>query len=127
MKFTRLARKKLNLIFHGEREVLESDFLKCFIISAFPPLTWNHGLSCDEVREYCRRCDIFGVEILGLELHTDSPYPLYSFTQEYYTQCSYDSKWIETPLTELATFGIDSFIIPVAHVPDDVLDKYLAE
>ena len=127
MKFTKLARKKLSLILSGEREASESEFLRCYIVDALPTLDWKHGLSRNEVREYCRRCDMFGVEVLGIELYPDSPFPIHTFIQEDYIKDNYEWNWIEIPLHELEALGIDSFIIPVVHVPEDVLEEYMKE
>ena len=125
MKFKKHARKKLCLIFPGEREKAEFDFLRSYILDAFPPLNWNHGLSRNEVKEYCRRCSFLGVEILGLEIYPDSQFPLYVFAQEDYVKEQYGWNWIEKPLSELEASNIDAFIVPVVHVPSSVLETYL--
>lgn len=122
MKFTKLAEKKLKLILPGPREKLESEFLKHYIISASPELKWEHGLDRADALEYCRRCNEFGVEILGIEISQDSPYPIYSFCQEDYCQ-EYNWEWVKQPLLELERLSIDGWIIPVANVPNHLLEQ----
>ena len=127
MKFTKLALKKLALILPGYREKQEAKFLWHYIIACAPPLNWNHGLNRREAQEYCRRCNEFDVEILGIEISQDSPYPINVFAFEDYKMEKYSWSWIRMPLEELETIGIDSFIVPVVNVPDEILTNYLSE
>lgn len=124
MKFTKLAEKKLKLILPGPREKLEAEFLRLYIISAIPELHWNHGLNRTDTLEFCRRCSEFGLEILGLEISPESPFPCDSYCQEHYCQ-EYTWEWIKQPLKELESLCIDGWIVPVVDVPESVFLKYL--
>ncbi len=125
MKTTRLAQKKLELIFPGPRQNQETTFLRNYIINKESKLNWNHGLTIFGLEEYCRRCSKYGIEIIGIEVYLASDYPALTFNLERYCPSKYNENWLAIPLLILDAHGITNHIIPIPDVPDSILNEFL--
>lgn len=123
MKVTEHALKRLALLTmdsHSQKEIL---FIHRFLLPGTITIHWNHGVHINDIALFAKRCDSFGGKVLGLETWFDSPYPLYTFSWEYYFD-TYNSGWYHPVIEELESLNIREMIIPTVEFPEYVLKKY---
>ncbi len=124
MKLTAMAKKKIHLLFPGEHEKRERLFLHNFLLSGDPALQWGIGLQLSDIPRFAQRCSAFSVQILGFEIHPDSPFQLVESCYEDFTN-DYDPDWYLHAMKLYFELGITHMIIPVIDVNDETLKKYL--
>jgi hypothetical protein len=124
MEFTEMAEKKIRLMFPGEREMKEYAFLHEIILKSSNEIKWHFGLSISDIPEFSKRCMQYGVRILGFEIHPDSPYPLQETCYEEYSS-EYDPEWYLGAIKLYRNLGIEYMILPVIHVDNETLAKYI--
>lgn len=125
MKVTEHALKRLALLTmdsHSQKEVL---FIHRFILPGAKILLWNHGLHVDNIPLFASRCHNFGGWMLGLETWFDSPYALYTFAYEDYSDI-YNDDWYHQAIVELYQAKVMDMIIPTVCFPKQVLEKYIS-
>lgn len=121
---TQLALKKINLIFPGEHERMEWHFIQKFVIQPVPTLLYNPGLSADQVHEFCSRCDLLGITIIGLEVKDEDHIPLESHSWEEYVR-HYDWNWIALALQNSTPYGNGNCYYPVPDISPGIIRDYL--
>lgn len=124
MKFTQHAIKRLALLTMDSHSQMEVLFIHRFILPGVEIIHWNHGLHVDDIPFFAARCHRFGGRMLGLETWLDSPYPLYTFTYQDYSE-SYTNNWYETTITELKLVKVMDMVIPTVSIPQEVLEQYM--
>jgi len=123
MKITAMANKKIAQIFPGEHELRERVFLHDILLAGRTPIHWQLGLHLSDIPRFVERCIAFDVQILGFEVHPDSPFPLLETCFEDVTS-DYDPEWYLTAMKIYFNLGITHMIIPVIDVDKKTLNKY---
>lgn len=123
MKLTAMAYKKIAQIFPGEHEMREREFLHNFLLAGRIPIHWQLGLHLSDIPRFAERCNAFDVQILGFEVHPDSPFPFQETCFEDFT-IDYDPEWYLHAMKIYSDLGITQMIIPVIDIDKKTLIKY---
>ena len=124
MKVTQHALKRLALLTMDSKSQKEVLFIHRFILPGAKIIHWNRGLHINDIPLFASRCHNFGGKILGLETWFDSPYPLYTFAYEDYSD-TYTEEWYQQAIAELKRTKIRNMIIPTVCFPKQALEKYI--
>ncbi len=123
MKISRLAENKLRSFFGDGDYLQEMHFVSTYILPVIgKPI--SHGLTLPEVELFCRRCEEFEIDIVGLETLYESPYGLHTLIVEEYCE-HYQPEWWLRALADLQTMSVLDHIIPHIEIPPEVLSKYI--
>ena len=123
MKMTELAKKKLGMLFGGEHEKKEWYFLKLFIYTNNLSLKGN-GLLINQLESFCKKCDSFGIQVLGFETSYESDFGLHTVCFEEYHD-KYKEGWWKQAIQYFKSNNIDKEIYPVVNIDKVILDFYL--
>ena len=124
MKVTEHALKRLALLTMDMHARNEFHFIHRYLLPGTKTIQWNHGIRIDDIPLFASRCHNFGGQMLGLETWLDSPYPLYTFTYQDYSE-SYTNNWYESSITALKLVKVMDMVIPTVSIPQEVLEKYM--
>ncbi len=121
---TQLASKKIDLLFPGQHEQNEKQFIQKLVVQPAPSLIYNPGLSYDQVIEFGSRCDLLGATVLGLEVKDEELIPLESHSWEEFVQ-EYHWKWILQALKISNPLGNGYCYFPVVDISPEIIRDYL--
>ncbi len=124
MKITEHALKRLALLtmdLHARKEVL---FMHRFLLPGAKIIHWNHGIHVDDIPLFASRCHNYSGKMLGLETWPDSPYPMYTYDYEDFSD-DYNLDWFQPAIVELKLNNVQDMIIPTVSFPNQVLEKYM--
>ncbi|MBK7387662.1 MAG: hypothetical protein IPI23_00935 [Bacteroidetes bacterium] len=102
----------------------ERRFMEEFILSGNPTIIWKKGIQLKDIPIFTARCRNFECRMVGLEIHPDSPFPIYCFVYEEYN-IRYMHNWFEPAIKELHDAGVNEMIMPSVKIPSRILQTYL--
>ena len=123
LEFTQHALKRLDILIGNEKARREVYFMHQFLLPGRYQIAWNRGIQLKDVSLFGERCDAFNIRILGMEIHMDSPYPLFIYCWEDYKDTT--NSWIQSAINELTAEGVLDSIIPTIDVQESILNRYL--
>lgn len=102
----------------------ERRFIEKFILASNPTIIWKKGIHLKDILLFAARCSDFECRMVGLEIHPDSPFPIYCFVYEEYN-IKYVHNWFEPAIKELNDAGVYEMIMPSVKIPSRILQTYL--
>lgn len=124
MGITEHAIKRFALLTMDHHARLEVLFMHRFILPGTIVIRWTHGLHVDDIPLFAQRCHNFSGKMLGLETWPDSPYPLYTYAYEDFSDV-YNLDWFQPAIVELKRTKVLDMIIPTVSFPKQALEKYM--
>jgi hypothetical protein len=121
---TNLALKKINLIFPGQHELYEREFVKRFIIEPLPALIYKPGLDSQQLLEFSSRCDLYGIYVIGFEFKDLEMIPIESHSYEEYCE-EYNWGWVRLALLKNQHTSYGTMLFPIVDVTDKIIRDYL--
>lgn len=122
---TNLALKKINLIFPGQHELYEREFVRKYIIEPSPSLIFLPGLDSIQIIEFSSRCDLYCIPVIGFEIKDEEMIPQYSFSWEEYCEI-YDWEWVRVALDKNKNINTGTFLFPIVDITPSIICNYLS-
>ena len=123
MLITQHALKRLAILTGDYQARQELLFMHQVLLPGAYSIKWEHGLQVDDIPKFAARCHAFRGRMLGLETWFESPYPLYTFTFEDYSD-KYTFDWYKQAIDELKSIKILDMVIPTVDFPERILKNY---
>lgn len=124
MTITEHALKRLDLLLGNHHARNEVKFMHEYLLPGRHAIHWSRGIEVNDVLLFSERCEHFGVRILGMETHLESPYSLHIYCYEDFVS-QYNSNWIPKAIKLLIQENVTQNIVPTISVPTELIAEYL--